>query len=242
MTQVAWLGEIAWKGTVILVASFAAAALISRASAAARHFLWTVALGALLLLPLAISVSPQWKVQPPMRTVVAGPGPATPTYRTVLAVKPKPVKPSVSLWLGFWMLGCALAAMRFAIGAARIRWILRRSKPAVYAQLQAEQIGSVLRIRRRVTVVESADAMVPLACGILRPAIVLPRDAGAWREARLRTVLWHELAHTRRYDLEVQTLGQAACCLYWFHPLAWIAARRLRLALRRWRSCCQWLL
>jgi len=133
------------------------------------------------------------------------------------------------------MLGCALTVMRFSIGAARIRWILRRSKPAVYAQLQAEQIGRVLRIRRRVMVVESADAMVPLACGILRPAIVLPRDAGSWQEARLRTVLWHELAHIRRYDLEVQTLGQAACCLYWFHPLAWIAARRLRQ--ERERAC-----
>ena len=108
-------------------------------------------------------------------------------------------------------------------------------KPAEYAQRQAEEIGSASRIRRRVTVLESADAPVPLACGILRSAIVLPRGAMAWPEARLRTVLWHELAHIRRYDLEVQALVQAACCLYWFHPLAWIAARRLRQ--ERERAC-----
>src|SRR5262249_20366424 len=38
----------------------------------------------------------------------------------------------------------------------------------------------------------------------------------------------HELAHIRRHDLAAQALGQAACCLYWFHPLTWLAARQLR--------------
>jgi hypothetical protein len=37
-----------------------------------------------------------------------------------------------------------------------------------------------------------------------------------------------ELTHIRRYDLVAQALGQVACCLYWFHPLAWMAASRLR--------------
>jgi TonB family protein len=38
----------------------------------------------------------------------------------------------------------------------------------------------------------------------------------------------HELVHVRRHDLVAQLAAQAACCLYWFHPLVWLAARQLR--------------
>lgn len=39
----------------------------------------------------------------------------------------------------------------------------------------------------------------------------------------------HELAHIRRSDWLVQTLAQLAAAAYWFHPLAWFAAARIRL-------------
>jgi HEAT repeat protein len=41
-------------------------------------------------------------------------------------------------------------------------------------------------------------------------------------------VLLHELAHVRRRDLIGHTVGRFACALYWFHPLVWTAAKRLR--------------
>jgi TonB family protein len=228
MTDVAWLGEIAWKGTVLLVASSGAAALLWRASAAARHFLWTVALGASLLLPVAIYMVPQWKVQPAVPIAVAGDAPTVPASSTGLTVRPSAMKPFPSPWLLLWALGCVIAAGRFAVGAARTHCILRRAKPADYALPQAEELRAAFRIRRCVSVIEAADAPVPMTCGLLRPIVVLPPGAEEWPEARLLTVLRHELAHVRRFDLAAQALGQAACCLYWFHPLAWFAARRLR--------------
>jgi hypothetical protein len=42
-------------------------------------------------------------------------------------------------------------------------------------------------------------------------------------------VLAHELAHIARHDGVIQILLQGVCSLYWFNPLVWYAARRLRI-------------
>ena len=61
--------------------------------------------------------------------------------------------------------------------------------------------------------------------GVLRPAIVMPRDAEAWTEERRRIVLLHELAHVRRGDVATHLLARFALILNWWNPLAWFAWR-----------------
>jgi hypothetical protein len=41
-------------------------------------------------------------------------------------------------------------------------------------------------------------------------------------------VLAHELAHVRRWDTATQWIAHVALALFWFNPLVWVAARRLR--------------
>jgi carboxyl-terminal processing protease len=62
-----------------------------------------------------------------------------------------------------------------------------------------------------------------------RPVILLPECAHAWSAARLRLVLVHELGHVERWDCLVQVVAHLARGFYWFHPLAWLAVRQLRM-------------
>jgi beta-lactamase regulating signal transducer with metallopeptidase domain len=62
----------------------------------------------------------------------------------------------------------------------------------------------------------------------------LPRRVflpSGWREsdpAVLDAALWHELAHVARRDYTVGVAARLVVSFFWFHPIAWLAASRLR--------------
>ncbi|HXB69431.1 MAG TPA: M56 family metallopeptidase [Candidatus Acidoferrales bacterium] len=228
MTWLEFVAQSAWRGTVILAAAFAAAAALRRGPAAVRHFVWTAALAALLVLPLAMAALPKWqwvRAPAPLAAPVAA---QVHSAGQVLVVAGKKASQWPAPLLLLWMLGCAVAAARFVFGAGGTSWMVRSAAPALYAAPTVEDLRQALGIRRPVRVVESPAAPVPMMWGILRPVVVLPAGAADWQPERLRTVLLHELVHVGRYDLLAQVIGQAACCLYWFQPFAWMAARQLR--------------
>ena len=231
MTWIEFLAQGAWKATVILALAFAASAALRRGPAAVRHFVWASALAAMVLLPLAIAEVPKWQWAAPAAAVA----PPIETARQVLVVVGKKAAQWPDSWLLLWALGGMVAAARFLFGAGGTCWLVRTAAEAEYANAAAERLRQSLGIGRRVRVVESPVAPLPMMWGILRPVVVLPAGAASWSAARLEAVLLHELVHVHRLDLVAQTIGQAACCLYWFHPLAWIAARQLRL--ERERAC-----
>jgi len=127
------------------------------------------------------------------------------------------------------------AASRFVIGAFRTSLMVRRAPQAVYAEGIVTDLVRSLGLGTNVRTLESDSAPMPLTWGIAHPVVVLPEDASGWPAGRLETVLLHELVHVKRRDLLAQVIGQMACSLYWFHPLAWVALRQLRK--ERERAC-----
>jgi TonB family protein len=231
MTWLELLAQCAWRGTIILLAVFAANGVMRKAPAAWRHFLWTAALSGLLILPAMLQVMPKWGFETASGAIL--PGETVVAQTGVMSVTAVAARPSWNLTLLLWLAGCALTFGWFLVGRLRAWMLLRRTNDARYAQgAMADLCGGNSRVVR---VHESARVSMPLTWGFLRATVVLPVEAREWPEARLRTVLLHELIHVERRDLLVQTIGQAACCLYWFHPLAWLAARQLKV--ERERAC-----
>ena len=74
----------------------------------------------------------------------------------------------------------------------------------------------------------------PCLVGIVRPAILLPRELPA--EA-LSWALAHELTHLKHRDTWYMLLMTLARCVHWFNPLVWLMVRTAR---RDMELCCDY--
>ncbi len=101
-------------------------------------------------------------------------------------------------------------------------------------QIQAD-LQRQLSLSRRVGLFTSPMACTPMAVGVRRPSILLPPCWADWPAEKIRMVLSHELAHVERRDVFWQLAARTAVALYWFHPLTWLALRRMRQ--ERERAC-----
>jgi beta-lactamase regulating signal transducer with metallopeptidase domain len=119
-----------------------------------------------------------------------------------------------------------------------VAWTMTESRTAsitaaiwlIGATGMAARLGARLRIERRAAVTG------PAVSGLLRPRIVLPHDIDrTLTREELDAVVLHELTHARRRDNLICLLYEFALCLGWFHPLLWLAGRRI--AVFRELSC-----
>lgn len=244
------LAGSALRVALLLAGAWAAAALMRRASAATRHLLWSCALAAAALAPAAPTVVPQWRLAAPAalaswattsapdeggadevgvtggRRGVASANPSPPGILPGAASSPVDAESLTTL--------SAIAAIVWAVGLAGVgAWFL-----AAYAsawRLRWRAVPVDMAVVAGIPVRESAQVTTPIVCGLWRPTIVVPLGATHWPQARLRVVMLHELAHVRRRDGLTQALAQVLCAAYWFNPLVWAAAHRLRV--ERERAC-----
>jgi len=139
----------------------------------------------------------------------------------------------ISWWtlaLGAWLTVAAGLLAWLGYGAWSVRRIVRDGEPLTDPRWTDAlyEAADRLDLEQSPRLLSSNRVEMPFACGLLRPTIVLPASSAQWSDDLRRTVLFHELAHVRRRDLVGHTVGRFACALYWFHPLVWTAAKRLR--------------
>ena len=221
--------DVTIKGTLVLLATGAAAFALRGASAATRHVIWTVGMAGALALPILSQLLPAWTVDLLPAQAIAGPAAAAPAAAGGIGIE--------GLLAIVWLAGAAVVLASIALGRFRIWWIARGSAPLDRGEIPAltTALCGALGISRRVSVRLCPDRMMPMVWGAVRPVILLPAEATKWTAELQRDVLLHELAHVRRHDYLNQLVTRFACAVHWFNPLAWMAARRLRA--ERERAC-----
>ncbi len=152
---------------------------------------------------------------------------------------------SASVWLApvafaVWLAGVALLAW---LGVVRNRSLRRRrwneSEPAPrFVRSLANDVAAKLGLTRPAPVRVFNGGGGPVVLGFLRPVVLVPRSLLSGRQRKeLELVLFHELAHVKRRDPLWSLLCISVQVLYWFHPLVWMARRRL--AILRELACDQ---
>jgi TonB family protein len=191
------------KVTLLFLAATAAIATMRKSTAALRHLVCACALAGSLLLPFTL-LFPERMMAIPLPFTIRAVATAT-----KVSSRSAPWTGATVL-LTLWVAGCAILLLRLAIGHARAMRMVRGATPS----------GT--------DGVYFADVHVPMVCGLSSPAILMPIPAREWPAWQFDAAIRHERTHVRRKDLWANFVAQAACALWWFHPLAWIIFRCLR--------------
>jgi TonB family protein len=230
------------KATLLLAGAWLMVfALRQRSSAAQRHHLWAAAMLASLALPFLSLLLPAWHSAtlgsaaalwvPARANATSSGSPAIPSV-IITAASASAIFSKLTVAAVFaWALGFSFVLLRLLAGLARLAWVSAHSKPLFDDSWMSTvlEISKFHKIDRSVRLLESSSALaMPLTWGIFRPVMVLPSSAERWTEDRRRIVLSHELAHIARHDWFLQICAELVRATYWLHPLAWLAARRLR--------------
>ena len=229
------------KTTILLAFTWVIARAARHRSSAFRHLAWTAGILGSLTLPLLSLLLPAWHsaalgnaagLLGPAHAVAADSGSPTLPAMIVDAGAASPLLGKfANVALLVWTAGFLFFAIRLVAGLARLRRISALAKPLLEDSWirTALELSKSFKIARPVRLRLCDDpAAMPLTWGFLQPLVVLPSAAADWQEDRRRIVLSHELAHIARNDWFLQVCAELARAVYWFHPLVWVAAERLR--------------
>jgi TonB family protein len=175
----------------------------------ARLWLWRVTGAVCLALPFA--------------AVPPAPLPIEVTFGQVEAVVDlaRPLTPSSDLGpLVLAVLGAGVAwrALRLGVGFLRLRRLRRNSTPAVIDDA-AESLRAAVAPRAELRWTE--DLAQPVAFGLRRPLVLLPRSVATLSPEARSGVLCHELVHIARRDWPWMVAEDAVRAVMWFNPAVW---------------------
>jgi len=237
------------KATLVCGAAFVLSRLCRRRRASIRHLLFVLAFTALIAIPIAGLVLPTVAVAVPVTAMA--PVSETPNFDSTVLTKPN-AEPSHSslpfvsrdvasirsltilqIVAAGWFLGFLFFLIPIIAGLWQVRRLRHSALPWIDGQALVDALAPTVGVYRSIDALVHAGLTGPVTCGVLKTVIILPASAQRWDETALRCAVTHELEHVARWDFLTQCLSRMVCAAYWFHPLVWIAWRRLRLEAER---------
>ena len=249
--------ELFIKSSIVLAAAILCCGLLRRRSAALRHFVLSISLVGLVLLPALSVFSPGWRAswlpawasmkleQLPGTGAAAAdhlpaePGMAGGTLSLLVegaggpdpGDRPGGFPAALSVALAaLWLAGMVLVLARLAAGLWGARRITREGEALddpVWRRLLRRFVSAV-RLRRTVEIKAHPQVPVPVTWGFRRPVVIMPAATGGWSEDARSAALFHELSHVKRGDFLVMLFVRLSLAVFWFNPLFWVAYKMIK--------------
>jgi beta-lactamase regulating signal transducer with metallopeptidase domain len=236
--------------SVLLALALLAAWVSARRPAALRRLILAAATCGALSLPILSALLPAWSLtMPTVQRVPLPPAQQAPTHtvdvETLVITPDTGTRVSESgagarwplrQWLVvLWAAGVAAGICSLLTGLVRLRRLSAVSTPVTggpWVDALARLVDSTPGLRRT-RLRHTTGPHLLMTWGMVRPVILIPRDADTWSAERIDVVLLHEAEHIARRDWVLQLAAETLRALAWFNPLAWLAASRLRLECER---------
>jgi bla regulator protein BlaR1 len=203
--------------SVLLWVAASSAENALRTQRRAARWVWAGALAAPLVLPAIAAVRPASSVGGYGEAIAASPVAVTAlrSLGELGLVSGTTLTRTGAVLLALWALLSLAATLVFVLGVMRARRERRG---------WSEDVVGGQRVR-------VSDAFGPAVVGVIRPEIVLPRWMSSLDGDSLDLVLRHEREHVAARDTLLLAAGFFAAAALPWNPLAWLALRRLRMAI-----------
>jgi beta-lactamase regulating signal transducer with metallopeptidase domain len=233
----AWIGERlavgSLQGVLVIGLAWAACRWIPRVPPALQAWVWWLVAAKLVFALLPIPAIPV----PLLPAQATSPGisrVADLDAGSVMAAQPEdtPGLNWLGLFAGAWLGGVLLHGLMLLRAALTTRNLVRRATPLSDSDRAAVlRTAAAIGLTRLPRVCASPEVDVAQVVGLRDPTVLLPADArGRLTAAEWQMALSHELMHVRRRDVPLGCLPALAERLYFFHPLARLAAREYVIA------------
>lgn len=234
-----------WQGGLVIAMVWAICRYWPTLPARWRCWLWRLAFIKMLLC-LVWSTPLQLPLLPAANTALPGAIASEPNPSVLKELFPQPAlsvlenpKPESTPWgiaevlMAIWVGGVVLGFVRMMRHWRRTSRMLRCSTNVSSASINetGAELTRLFGLSRAPHIRAITELSTPLVTGLRQSVIMLPQNAlAAGASQELRMMLAHELAHLRRADLWWNWLALLTRCLFFFHPLVWLAKRESELA------------
>jgi hypothetical protein len=120
-------------------------------------------------------------------------------------------------WTSVWLIGILFFSLRLLSSYAAVSRLRKYARSCSYVPSQ---------FQKRFQFLISKSVSSPVATGLFKPVVLLPKSCSHWTFLEWQIVSEHESEHILRRHALQKLLSGICCVLYWFHPLVWFAARR----------------